>query len=168
MTELYRLALEKDAHRLQQIVYGAYELIRELKLHWPAAQADVELIRDNIREHECFVLELDGEIAATITLSKGEEAKALTELPFLKWFAVAPEHQSRGVGSRLLAWVEREIIARRYGAEAVTLATAEKHPWLLDMYERKGYERFRAFDSGNGDGVMHLLRKQLQPQLFIE
>ncbi|MGN7456303.1 GNAT family N-acetyltransferase [Paenibacillus pasadenensis] len=165
MGELYRIAVEKDAPRLQQIVYGAYEQIRELKLSWPAAHADEELIRSNIREHECYVLELDGELAATITLSKGEEAKAITDLPFLKWFAVAPELQSRGVGSKLLSWVEQEVLARRLGAEAVTLATAERHPWLLSMYERKGYERYRAIDFGNGDGTMHLLRKRLQPQL---
>jgi len=36
------------------------------------------------------------------------------------------------------------------------------------MYERRGYERFIAFDPGNGDGTMHLLRKILNPAKFGE
>jgi hypothetical protein len=48
----------------------------------------------------------------------------------------------------------------------ITLATAEKHPWLLAMYERKGYARIESVDRNNGDGTMHLLRKVVNPELF--
>ncbi|QHW30888.1 GNAT family N-acetyltransferase [Paenibacillus rhizovicinus] len=162
MSEQYRLAAEADAERLLAITYDAYVTIRELELHWPAANADLALIVDNVRTNDCYVLEVDGDIKATVTLSKGNELKGLTDLPFLKWFAVDPACQGQGLGGKLLDWVERTV-TEQLQVSGVTLATAEKHPWLLPMYERRGYERFYAFDPGNGDGMMHLLRKTVHP-----
>lgn len=166
MSEIYRLAVIEDGERLLTVIYEAYVTIRELELHWPAANANLALIQENIANSECYVLEIDGEIKATVTLSKGEEIKALTDLPFLKWFAVDPAAQGKGVGNKLLTWVEEHIIREKLAAPAVTLATAEKHPWLLPMYERRGYERFVAFDPQNGDGTMHLLKKVVNPELY--
>ncbi|WP_060863396.1 hypothetical protein [Paenibacillus riograndensis] len=54
MGEVYRLAELKDAERLLDITYRAYETIRELGLHWPAATADLALIKDNIAKNECY------------------------------------------------------------------------------------------------------------------
>ncbi|CAI6062477.1 GNAT family N-acetyltransferase [Cohnella sp. JJ-181] len=161
MSEIYRLATQADAERIRDVIYEAYVTIRELELHWPAAHADLAMIQTNIAEHECYVLEVDGEVKATVTLSKGNELKGITDLPFLRWFAVDPDSQGKGFGNKLLNWVEQHIIRDKLGAPAVTLATAEKHPWLLPMYERRGYERFMAFDPQNGDGTMHLLKKNV-------
>lgn len=166
MSEVYRLAAVEDAERLLHVIYEAYETIRELELHWPAANADLALIQDNITKNECYVLELNGEIAATLTLSKEKLHSWETDLPFIKWFAVDPEYQGIGIGTRLLTWVEKTIIRDKLGAPALTLATAEKHPWLLAMYEKKGYERIESIDRGNGDGTMHLLRKVVNPALY--
>ncbi|MFC5449330.1 GNAT family N-acetyltransferase [Paenibacillus aestuarii] len=162
----YRLATPDDAERLLDVIYDAYVTIRELELKWPAAHADLEQIRDNIAKNECYVLEADGVIAATLTLSKEPLVRWDSDLPFVKWFAVHPEYQGSGIGTKLLNWVEEAIICDKLGASALTLATAEKHPWLLAMYERKGYERIRSVDHGNGDGTMHLLRKVVNPELF--
>ncbi|WP_028559765.1 GNAT family N-acetyltransferase [Paenibacillus pinihumi] len=157
---IFRLAEKKDAPRLVEVIYDAYVTIRDLKLHWPAAHANLELVEENIAENECYVLEVEDRISATVTLAIGDNPMtALSGLPFLKWFAVDPAYQGKGYGAQLLGWVEERIIRERLGAPAVTLATAEKHPWLLPMYERRGYERIHAFDPGNGDGTMHLLRK---------
>jgi GNAT superfamily N-acetyltransferase len=166
MSEVYRLATPEDAERLLHVIYEAYETIRELELHWPAANADLALIQDNIAMNECYVLELDGEIVATLTLSKEKLNRWNTDLPFLKWFAVDPKYQGIGIGTKLLTWVEEAVIRDKLGAPAVTLATAEKHPWLLPMYERKGYVRIESVDRGNGDGTMHLLRKIVNPALY--
>lgn len=169
MSEIYRLAVPEDAPVVQRIIHAAYVTIRELELQWPAAHADVEQIRDNIIANKCYVLERDGEIVATVTLANPERLKLLAEqmdLPFVMWFAVDPEAQGSGWGRKLLNWVEQEVIDKELGAPAVTLATAEKHPWLLPMYERWGYERLLAFDKGTGDGVMHLLRKRVNEERF--
>lgn len=161
MGEIYRRALPEDAERLVDLTYRAYELIRELGLHWPAAHADLPLVLQNIEENECFLLEVNGIAVATVTLSTSGEAKAITELPFVKWFAVDPDYSNQGYGGRLLDWVEKEIVLGKYGHTQVTLATAHKHPWLVQMYERRGYERIVEIDTKNGDGIMYLLRKNI-------
>ncbi|WP_058302902.1 GNAT family N-acetyltransferase [Gorillibacterium timonense] len=166
MSEQFRRAKREDAEHLQAVIHEAYVLIRELKLNWPAANADVTQVRENVEKNECYVLEADGRIVATITLSKEEEVKAVTDLPFIKWFAVDPTEQGKGYGDKLLAWVETAIIRDQVGAPAVTLGTAENHPWLLPMYERRGYESIYSFDAGTGEGPMHLLRKVVNPDLI--
>ncbi|MBT2289726.1 GNAT family N-acetyltransferase [Paenibacillus albidus] len=162
MSERVRLAELRDAEVLLDVIYRAYALIRELGLHWPAATADLALIQDNIATNDCYVLEKDGAIVATITLSKGDEVKAITELPFIKWFAVNPDSSGQGYGGKLLDWVEEHVIHGQLGAPAVTLATAHKHPWLVPMYERRGYARIHEIETQNGDGIMYLMRKTLE------
>ena len=166
MGDVFRLATLADAEILRQITYDAYVTIRELELSWPAANADLALIQDNITRNDCFVLESEGKIRATITLSKTDDLSPITDLPFIKWFAVDPASQGKGYGGKLLDWVETAIIRDQLGVPAVTLGTAEKHPWLLPMYERRGYEPIHSFDKGSGEGTMFLLRKIVNPSLF--
>jgi len=161
MNEVFRRATAEDAQRLVDVTYGAYELIRELGLHWPAAHADIPMVLQNIEANECYVLEANGIVVATVTYSTSGEAKAITDLPFIKWFAVDPQYSNKGYGGRLLDWVEREIILGTHGHGEVTLATAKKHPWLVEMYERRGYERILEIDAKNGDGIMYLFRKNI-------
>ncbi|WP_025682099.1 hypothetical protein [Paenibacillus maysiensis] len=54
MSEIYRLAQQEDAERLQYVTYEAYETIRQLELKWPAAQADIPLIQENIKNNDCW------------------------------------------------------------------------------------------------------------------
>lgn len=169
LSDIYRLATVEDAERVLHITYEAYVTIRELGLTWPAAHADLALIEDNITHNKCYVLEQDGLIVATVTLADPERVKELTAetgLPFIMWFAVDPNVQGTGAGSKLLQWVEEHIIRDEVGAPAVTLGTAEKHPWLLPMYERRGYESIRSRDAGKGEGPMHLMRKVVHPERF--
>lgn len=168
MGEVFRLATVNDAEELLDVILRAYEPIRELGIQFPAATATIELVSNNIKINDCYVLEIDGAIAATITLSKGEEVKQITDLPFVKWFAVSPLYKNKGIGAKLITWVEEAVIRDKLKAPAVTLATAERHPWLVAMYERRGYERFFDIDLGNGDGPIVFLRKVVNPELYTE
>lgn len=166
MSDPIRLAVAQDAAAVRDLLYRSYEPIRLLKLKWPAANATVELVQANIQRNECYVLEQDGEIAATLTYSLEGEVQDVTALPFIKWFAVDPVLQARGLGAKLLAWVEQSVLLGQYKASAVTLATAARHPWLAGMYQRNGYASILDFDPKNGDGIMHLMRKILDPALY--
>lgn len=166
MSDTIRLAAAEDATTVRDILFRAYEPIRKLELKWPAANATVELVAANIQRNECYVLEQDGDIAATLTYSLEGEVRDVTALPFIKWFAVDPLLQARGLGTKLMDWVERSVILGQHRAPAVTLATAARHPWLADMYRRNGYASILDFDPKNGDGVMHLMRKILDPALY--
>jgi GNAT superfamily N-acetyltransferase len=52
-------------------------------------------------------------------------------------FAVEPEWQGRGIGSRLLAHVEAR--AAETGAAEIALDTAEEATHLIALYNRRGY-----------------------------
>lgn len=99
ISDTIRLATAEDAATVMDILFRAYEPIRKLELKWPAANATAELAASNIQRNECYVLEQDGEIAATLTYSLEGEVRDVTALPFIKWFAVDPLLQARELGS---------------------------------------------------------------------
>ncbi len=161
MGDRFRRATLDDADELLGVILRAYEPIRRLGIKFPAATADLAMIRDNIASHECCVLEKDGAIVATVTVSETPEPlKEITDLPFIMKFAVEPAYKGQGHGARLLTWVEESVVRDTWKAPAVTLGTALRHPWLVPMYERRGYERIYEVETED-DGTMVLMRKHL-------
>ncbi|NQX65270.1 GNAT family N-acetyltransferase [Paenibacillus alba] len=153
MSEIYRLATIEDAEEQFKVIHDAYASIRELGITFKAANADIEVIRENLAANTSYVLEINGSIAATLSLKNLPE---LTDLPFLYWFAVAPAFKNQGVGNRLLAYVEEVIVRDTLLAAGVVLATSKKHPWLLPMYERKGYAAFFERPLGETDTLVFM------------
>ncbi|HEY2494532.1 MAG TPA: GNAT family N-acetyltransferase [Paenibacillus sp.] len=101
MGEIYRLATSGDAEELLDVTLRAYAPIRELGIKFSAATANIELVTSNITNNDCYVLEVDGKIVATLTVAEFAEVKKVTEHPFIWWFAVDPTHKGKGVGTRL-------------------------------------------------------------------
>lgn len=166
MSEIYRIATPEDVHELLDVTLRAYQPIRDLGIGFPAATADVELVTRNVTFNDCYLLEIDGSIAATLTVNQSEEIKQKMDHPFLWWFAVDPSFKGQGIGAKLMTWVEESIVRDTMKAAAVELATAERHPWLVPMYERRGYERYHEIDNGNGDGLIVFMRKILDADRF--
>lgn len=158
MSDIYRLARPEDAEEVLRVIRGAYRSISELGIEFRAVQADLAMIVDNMKHHSCYVLAQNGVITATISLRSFPE---VTPYPFLYWFAVDPAANGQGIGSRLLSYMEETIIRDRLQSPAVTLATSRKHPWLLPMYERKGYTPFFERDSGKDDKLVFLTKRLL-------
>jgi len=156
MSYSYRLAAEDDAEQVLRVIQGAYESIRQLGIEFRAVHADLEMVADNIRDNACYVLLDEDSIVATLSL---KSLKEVTPHPFLYWFAVDPLRSGQGLGDLLLTYVEERIVRDQLHAEAVTLATSRKHPWLLPMYERRGYERFFERDLGTDDKLVYLTKK---------
>ncbi len=157
VSDTYRLATWKDAETLLDLITRAYESIRALDIAFTATEADLGMIQDNLTQHTCYVLEQNGSLVATISLKTLEE---VTEYPFLYWFAVDPARANRGIGSKLLRYVEETVVRDTLQAPAVTLATSRKHPWLLAMYEKRGYVPFYERELGHDDTLV-FLKKQL-------
>ncbi|GEN34419.1 GNAT family N-acetyltransferase [Aneurinibacillus danicus] len=165
MSENIRLATLEDAEKLLALTLEAYAPALQLGILFPAAKADLKMVKHNITSNTCFVMENEQGIIATITLGNFEEVKKVTDLPYICWFAVAPAYKGRGIGNRLLTWLEETIIRDTLGAPGAVLATAERHPWLIPMYERKGYERFYEYHE-EGLGQVVFLRKVLHSKHY--
>lgn len=164
-----RIAEQADAKELQQLMYEAFTPLRELGINWPSVNADVESVLKNLTESTTFVLENDDEIISTITVRYPWQGKRRISIyPFMWWFATKPKYEGQGLGSKLLTYVEETFLRDTLKAPAVTLGTsARKHPWLLSIYEKRGYEIYDEHESDDGDlGV--IMRKVLIPERFDE
>ena len=106
-----RVANQGDAEEIQRLMYEAFTPLRELGIDWPSVNADVDLVEQNIKTSTTFVLENDKEIISTITVRYPWEGKRrISVYPFVWWFATKPSYDGRGLGSKLLKYVEETYL----------------------------------------------------------
>ena len=162
----FRLAVLEDAPRLLNLVLRAYAPIRELGINFAAATADIDLIQENIRNNMCYVLEDEGKLLATGSLRMPWGLQpGPYGFPHIYWLAVDPNITQGGVGSSMLKWLEENVVRETLKSPAVSLGTAEEHPWLVSMYEKKGYKKLGTAKLGRGHTTVYL-QKILLPEVF--
>lgn len=115
-------------------------------LNFTAATQDVEVTRQRVAEGVCWVVEQDGRVAATMTMSMPPpgDIRSLSEhaqQPDTGWLcqvAVGPELRGRAVAKTLFdvarAW------AITHGITRIGLDTAAPAEHLIAMYTRWGFE----------------------------
>lgn len=164
-----RIADQNDVVPIHQLMYEAFTPLRELGIDWPSVNATEEMVADNIKHNTTFVLELNDTIISTITVRyPWGSVRSISGYPFVWWFATQPEFDGHGYGSQLLKYVEEDFLRDTLKASAVTLGTSARlHPWLLSIYEKRGYEIYAEHENDDGDlGV--IMRKILIPERFEE
>lgn len=162
-----RIATVEDAQVLHQLMHDAFTPLRELGIDWPSVNADIQAVKDNIVNNTTFVLEVDNNIVSTITVRyPWGSVRTISGYPFVWWFATKPQYDGQGYGSQLLKYVEEDFLRDTLKAAAVTLGTSARlHPWLLSIYEKRGYEIYAEHENDDGDlGV--IMRKVLIPERF--
>lgn len=157
-----RMATLKDAPALHELTWRAYEPIRKLGINFAAATADLSLVERNIQEHMCFVMEEEGRIICTVTLRMPWSSQpGPFGVPHIWWLATDPDFKNRGIASRMLTWCEEEMVRDTLKSPAVSLGTAQNHPWLVDMYKRRGYKEIMTKDLGRGH-ITVFMKKELR------
>ncbi|MET1029950.1 GNAT family N-acetyltransferase [Domibacillus tundrae] len=165
MADKIRLATAEDTEAILDLTLKAYQPIRELKIKFSAATADKQLVLNNITRNSTYLLERDGRAAATVTIRyPWADRDHDNPYPFIWWFAVHPDFKEKGIGSKLLAYIEEQVLCEQVKAPAVYLATAKRHPWLIGIYERRGYQAFEE-KVYEGDDIV-FLRKILNEPLY--
>ena len=162
-----RVATEEDVKELYHIMHEAFTPLRELGIDWPSVNADEEMVRNNMKTTTMFVLEDEERIISTISVRyPWEDRPSVATYPFVWWFATRPEFEGRGLGSKLLKYVEETFLRDTLKVPAVVLGTSGRlHPWLLDIYKRRGYQVFKEHENDDGDlGI--LMYKELIPEDF--
>ncbi|CAM3672205.1 GNAT family N-acetyltransferase [Corallococcus sp. ZKHCc1 1396] len=101
------------------------------------------------RRKECTILvaDLDGEVVGTVALyppgSPGSESW-LPRTADLRALATSVRFHGQGLAQPLLA--ETEVLARRWGVDAITLHVRRGATGVARMYERRGYQRVPSGD----------------------
>lgn len=127
---------------LTGMLHRAYKQHADRGIKALAAFQPEEVTRKRIAGGECSVALYMAKIVGTI-LFRGPGQLGGTpwferpDVATFSQFAVEPEYQGRGIGSELMALIERRAAAT--GARELALSTPEPAVWLVLMYERHGY-----------------------------
>nr|WP_026021542.1 GNAT family N-acetyltransferase [Paenibacillus senegalensis] len=158
----YRQATAADAPAVLDLTLRAYQPIRELGINFAAANADLALVEKNIRDHICLIREENGRVIATITarMPWGPQPGPFG-VPHLWWFATDPDIGRKGIGRETMSWCEEVFVRDTLKCPSVSLGTAESHPWLVQMYERRGYKIMGTKDLGRGHTTVYMKKDLL-------
>ena len=163
-----RTAETDDLVALTALIRAAYAPHALKGLRYWATHQSVEDTARRLSRGVGFVGEVDGELIATITLSKPDPE---SKVPLLRdeytWsfgqFAVAPGHKGKGYGRRIHdAALQHAALA---GCQVMALHTAEPATELIEMYRSWGYAQVGTCDwrpHTNFSSV--LMTKPLAPQ----
>lgn len=144
------LESEDSLAHLTGLLHRAYKQHADRGIKALAAFQPEEVTRRRIADGECFVALYMGKIVGTILFKSAAQTVAggvggSTPIRFFQrgdvasfsQFAVEPDVQGRGIGSVLMATVERRALET--GAGELGLSTPEPATWLVEMYQRHGY-----------------------------
>ena len=158
MTNIRRATYE-DAESIVSLMYQAYKPIRDLGIHFESAHPTIEKINKNMKENICYVYEVDDKLIGTISLRMPwSHNPGPYHFPHIWWLATHPSYKGQGISKLLLDYIEADVINQNFHSPAVTLGTASNHPWLVEMYERRGYQKFGSKDLGKGHITQYLIK----------
>jgi GNAT superfamily N-acetyltransferase len=148
------------------LLHSAYARLAEMGFRYTATHQDDEVTLKRLRRGSSLFAELDGEIVGTISLYAPEpesrcEWYRREGVHSFGQFAVRPDLQGGGLGSRLLQIVED--MARERAAAELALDTAEGARHLIEWYGRRGYREVDRVAWGTTNYTSVILSKKLHP-----
>lgn len=129
-----RRAIKRDAERLAEVYRSAYQENRRLGFPAKAENITGSTVTKWIREDWVLLAEVTGDVVGGVRL----EATDATRVK-LSRLGVHADWKGNGIGGLLLDAAEE--LARHEGYTHVWLTTPEAHPYLPDLYRRRGYDR---------------------------
>lgn len=141
---------DDSLEELTELLHRAYKKLADMGLRFVATYQDVTVTKRRIKTADCFVAELDGKLIGTIAFHR---PRPWTDRPtdyeqgkiaHFAQFAINPEFQSQGLGSRMLEHVED--FARSLGLSQLAFDTSENAQHLIDWYGKRGYKFLQYID----------------------
>ena len=129
--------------QLTRLLHAAYAQLGAMGFNYTAVDQTEDVTRRRIEGGTCLVAASEGGLVGTIVymppgLSASCRHFAKPFVAKIGQFAVLPEFQGSGVGSRLL--IAAEEIARNAGASELALDTAENAAHLISWYQNRAYQ----------------------------
>jgi N-acetylglutamate synthase-like GNAT family acetyltransferase len=150
---VFRRAGEHDAETVRALTHAAYaKWVPVIGRRPKPMNADYE---HAVQAHVIELAYLDGELAGLIELIPAADHLLLENL------AVAPAHQHKGLGRRLIARVE--ATARARGLPMVRLYTNKAFTTNLAFYQKLGYTLEREEPIKSGGFLVHFVKAMKGP-----
>jgi predicted N-acetyltransferase YhbS len=140
--EVRRLNVMDSIPCLTDLLHRAYARLAAMGLRYMATHQSDEVTRERMSQGECYIALADGVVVGTITFKPSDKTGGSPwldrpEVASLAQFAVAPQLQACGLGTRLMDLAEARAAAT--GTEEIALDTAEPATHLVAWYGRRGY-----------------------------
>ena len=130
---------------------------------WDNIYPNIDVIRDDIKKGQMYILYINGKIAACGVINDDGEGyengnwQFGTNYRIIHRFCVLPDFQSMGVGKKMLSLLHDEIL--RQGFSSVRIDVFPKNKAALNLYNDFGY-----IDVGEVEyrkGIFRLMEKKL-------
>jgi GNAT superfamily N-acetyltransferase len=152
---------------LTDLLHQAYRALAEQGMRFVASHQDEQVTARRIAKGECYLAFHEGELVSTVTLddaahTKGSPWYERPDVASFHQFAVRPHWQDRGIGSRMLDYIECR--AAQKGVAELALDTAEPARHLINFYAARGYRfiEYVRWDAVNYRSVV-LSKRLAQP-----
>jgi GNAT superfamily N-acetyltransferase len=142
VVEIRDIGATDSIEELTKLLNDAYAYLGNMGLNYTAVDQSPATTTERIKAGQCFVAVAEDRLVGTIVVEPPIQD------PLCPYFgkpgvasahqlAVAPSHQRRGIGSRLLTFAESW--ARSNGYSELALDTAEPAHHLVALYSSRGY-----------------------------
>jgi ribosomal protein S18 acetylase RimI-like enzyme len=137
------LSRSDSLDELTSLLHRSYKKLADKGWCYLATHQKVKTTKKRVRKSSCYVAIFEGKIIGTICY-RSPKVKAKHDYyiqPFVAsfgQFAVDPEFQNIGLGSRLIDLVEKFAI--RDKAKEIGIDTAEEAIELIEYYKKRGYK----------------------------
>jgi GNAT superfamily N-acetyltransferase len=156
MVEIRPIRPDDSVEELTELIHSAYAHLKSMGLNYTAVDQSVSTTLERIKAGCCFVATGDGQLIGTIVVEP--TSQDISDCPYYArhgvasahQLAVAPQHQGKGIGSRLMDAAEKW--AKDNGFSELALDTAEPAHHLVALYLRRGY---KCVDSVQGEGKLY-------------
>jgi len=148
MNTNFRIATQQDFKTVCEIFTDAILHMSELGIQqWDEIYPDQDMLFDDIRRHQMFVLTENNIPVSTVVLNEyqDEEYQAIPwhytdeKTAVVHRLCVSPSRQKAGLGKKTVLIAEQELIKQGYSS--VRLDAFSQNPFALRLYESLGYTK---------------------------
>ena len=161
---MFKRAVLNDVKNVFDVYSKATDKLCSLGIQqWDSIYPNIDVIRDDIKNGQMYILCLNGKIAACGVINGESEGyengnwQFGTNYRVIHRFCVSPDFQSMGIGKRMLTLLHDEILHQ--GFSSVRIDVFPKNKAALNLYNDFGY-----VDVGEVEyrkGIFRLMEKKL-------
>ncbi len=131
-----------DLDQYYDVLHRSYQTDRQYPISFSAMDATKEDERVWLANEPTYGLFEGDKLISAITLRMpwGSHPGPFG-LPHIGQFITDPDYAHQGYATKLLDWIVTQVLDKQLKCPAVTLGTANTHPWLVQMYEHLGFVR---------------------------